>query len=344
MHEFWHVILHALIDTLKIAPILLAVYFLIEFLEYKRVMDFQKSKLLKGKASPVFGSLFGSLPQCGFSVVSTDLFTKGAVSIGALLAVYVATSDEALPIMLSHGDKWAPLLGLIVGKIILGIAIGYLAMWLYPRVFKNKKAYLETVSVASIKHNEHNHHEDHDHEHNEEHDHEHGSDDEHNHRDTHHEELEVSKHSQSKLMKSEKHIGCCNHTIENSKFDFKHPLLHCLKILAFILTINIIFGFIIHFVGEDKLAKLLAESSYLQPILAVLIGLIPNCASSVVITELYLLGGLSFGAILAGLCVNAGLGLMMLFRQDKNIKEVIFILSLLVIPSLLVGYGLHFLI
>ena len=87
MHEFWHVLKHALIDTLKIAPILLVVYFLIEFLEYKKLMRFQNSKMLKGKSSPVFGSLFGSLPQCGFSVISTDLFTKGFVSIGALLSV-----------------------------------------------------------------------------------------------------------------------------------------------------------------------------------------------------------------------------------------------------------------
>lgn len=334
MHEFWHVILHALIDTLKIAPILLAVYFLIELLEYKRIMDFQKSRLLKGKASPVFGSLFGSLPQCGFSVVSTDLFTKGLVSIGALLAVYIATSDEALPIMLSHGDKWLPLLGLIVGKIILGITIGYLAMWIYPKFFKNPQKHINDKVE---------HHEDDDHEHHNHHNHD---DDHHSHEhhDDDHDELKASKYSQSKLMKTEKHIGCCNHTIENSKFDWKHPLLHCLKILLFILIINIMFGFVIHFVGEDRLTELLAKSSYLQPLLAVCIGLIPNCASSVVITELYLLGGLSFGAILAGLCVNAGLGLMVLFKQDKNIKEIIFILSLIIIPSLLVGYGLHVLI
>ena len=335
MHEFWHVILHALIDTLKIAPILLAVYFLIEILEYKRIMDLQKSKLLKGKSSPVFGSLFGSLPQCGFSVVSTDLFTKGFISIGALLSVYIATSDEALPIMLSHGDKWPQLIALLVGKIILAIAIGYLAMWLYPKVFKTKKTYLESVNHSDL--DDHHNDEDHEHNHNnEKHSHTEHEDD--------YDELENNRHSQSKLIKTEKHIGCCNHELENAKFDWKHPVLHCLKILLFIAIINIIFGFVIHFVGEDKLTDWLAKSSYMQPLLAVLIGLIPNCASSVVITELYLLGGLSFGAILAGLCVNAGLGLMMLFRQDKNVKEVLFILSLIVIPSLLVGYGLHILI
>ena len=337
MHQIWHVVEHALLDTLKIAPILLAVYFLIEFLEYKRIMQFQKSKMLKGKASPVFGSLFGSLPQCGFSVVTTDLFTKGTVSIGALLAVYIATSDEALPIMLSHGDSWLKLLALIGCKIALGIAIGYLAMWLYPKVFKTKNLHYNIENAHSGTAHDH----DHDHEH--EHSHE---DDQHEHHQVHEELVHVEQNTkliQSKLNKSE-HIGCCNHDLETSRFDWKHPLLHCIKIILFILIINIIFGMIVEWIGEDKLTDLLSQSSALQPLLAVLIGLIPNCASSVVITELYLLGGLSFGAIVAGLSVNAGLGLMVLFKQDKNPKEIAFILAMLIIPSILVGYGLHFII
>ena len=336
MHEIWHAIEHALLDTLKIAPILLLVYFLIEFLEYKKIMQFQKSKMLKGKASPAFGSLFGSLPQCGFSVVTTDLFTKGTVSIGALLAVYIATSDEALPIMLSHGNSWLQLLALIGCKIVLGIAIGYLAMWLYPKVFKTKNLHYNIENITYDEHYEDKHALEHDGDHHHVHGHKH----------THKENVHIeenSKLNQSKLNKSE-HVGCCNHDLETTKFDWVHPLLHCLKILLFILIINILFGIVVEWIGEDKLTDILSQSSILQPLLAVVIGLIPNCASSVVITELYLLGGLSFGSILAGLSVNAGLGLMVLFKQDKNPKEIAFILATLIIPSLLVGYGLHFLI
>lgn len=313
MHEVLHVLEHALLDTLKIAPVLLVVYFLIEFLEYKNLMQFQNSKMLKGKSSPVFASLFGSLPQCGFSVVTTDLYTKGAVSIGALLSVYIATSDEALPIMLSHTGSWMSLLTLIGCKIILGIAIGYLAIWLYPKVFKVSKLSYLTSSATTV--NEKHQHDKHEEHHDE---HEHHVADEH------------------------EHIGCCHHDLESTKFDWKHPLLHCLKILLFILAINIIFDSIIEWIGKDQLTEFLSQSSALQPILAVLIGLIPNCASSVVITELYLLGGISFGAVLAGLAVNAGLGLMVLFKQNKNIKEITFILSMLIIPSLIAGYALHF--
>ena len=331
MHELWHVVKHASVDTLKIAPILLVVYFLIEFLEYKRIMQFQKSKMLKGKSSPVFGSLFGSLPQCGFSVISTDLFTKGFISIGALMAVYIATSDEALPIMLSHSDSWLPLLGLIVGKIVLGIVIGYFAMWLYPRVFKTTNINKYIKNLESEDEHHHNHHGD-------EH-HEDGS----NYNDES-KDYVVNKPVTKLAKQNSEHIGCCHHDLESEKFEWKHPLLHCLKILTFILIINVLFGAIIEWVGEDKLTDFLSHSNILQPLLAVAIGLIPNCASSVVITELYLLGGLSFGSILAGLAVNAGLGLMVLFKQDKNIKEVSFVLALLIIPSLIVGYGLHFII
>lgn len=344
MHKVWHILEHSLIDTLKIAPILLVVYFLIEFLEYKKLMKFENSRMLKGKSSPVFGSLFGSLPQCGFSVVSTDLFTKGFISIGALLSVYIATSDEALPILLSNRESWPSLLTLMGGKILLGIMVGYLAMWLYPKIFKTKNIHFNIQDV----HNHEAHHEEDNHvKHKHLHEHKENIVEEYLHdpkeeSEVHHHEHLEKVHFNEKV--ENEHIGCCKHDLESDKFDWKHPLLHCLKILLFILAINLIFGAIIEWVGEDGLTRFLSKSSILQPLLAVIIGLIPNCASSVVLTELYLLGGLSFGAILAGLAVNAGIGLMVLFKQNKNIKEIIFILAMLIIPSLLTGYVLHFIV
>jgi hypothetical protein len=120
-------------------------------------------------------------------------------------------------------------------------------------------------------------------------------------------------------------------------------MLHCLKISAFILVINVLFGFITNiWVGQDKLVEFLSAGKYLQPLFAVLIGLIPNCASSVVITELFLLGGLGFGSLVAGLCVNAGLGVIMLIRQNKNWKVNLFVCLMLIVPSLILGYALSF--
>ncbi len=301
MHEYWHVILEALIHTAKILPFLFIVYYLIELIEFKSAGKMQNSKLLKGKASPVVGSVLGCVPQCGFSVVSTDLFTKGKLSIGALIAVYVATSDEALPLMISN-PKSANWMFLLIGiKIVFGIIVGYLSLWLHRLIFKNKQ-----IERKAVEHHDEHHHDDED------------------------DEIELD-------------AGCCHHHVKTKSFDWVHPLTHCIKISLFILVINILFGFITHiWVGETKLISFLSHSKYIQPLLAVLIGLIPNCASSVVLTELFLLKGLTFGALVAGLTVNAGLGLVILMKQNKNWKENLFVCCVLIIPSIILGYALSF--
>lgn len=289
MDKFLDVLLDSLIDTAKILPILFFVYFLIELLEYKNIFKFENSKLLKGKASPVMGSLFGSVPQCGFSVVSAELYSERKISIGALVAVFIATSDEALPIMISNYKSIPALLCLMATKIIFSVLVGYLTMFLYGKLFKDTNQ-----APTNIPHEEHIH-------------------------------------------------ACCNHDMEDNAFDWKHPLVHCLKISLYIFIINVIFGTILMFVGEDNLINFLNSSSILQPLFAVIIGLIPNCVSSVVITELYLMGGLSFGSIVAGLSVNAGIGLIVLLKENKNRKENMFIILTILTTSLILGYALHFL-
>ncbi len=291
MEKFLDVLLDSLIDTAKILPILFVVYFIIEFLEYKNVFKFEKSKLLKGKASPAIGSLFGTVPQCGFSVISAELFSERKISVGALIAVFIATSDEALPIMISNYKSIPALLCLMLTKIVFAILVGYLTMFLYSKIFKNNHI---SSTTTNSNHEEHLH-------------------------------------------------ACCHHDLKDKKFDWKHPLIHCLKIILYIFILNIIFGTILMFVGENNLVKFLNSSSIFQPLLSVLIGLIPNCVSSVVITELYLMGGLSFGSIVAGLSVNAGIGIIVLLKENKNKKENLFIILSLIISSLLIGYGLHFL-
>lgn len=307
----WETLLDALVDTLKVLPVLFVVYMLLELLEYKGVMKFENSKLLKGKASPVFGSLFGCVPQCGFSVISTDLYSERKISIGALIAVYIATSDEAIPIMIAQVDAIPKMFLLIAVKIVMGISVGYLAIVLYDKIFKNNVSNLVGQNSEAPKSTD---------------------------------GATASKCDDQKIAKEHHPVhGCCKHDIEQQKFDWIHPILHCLKISAFILIVNIVLGIIIYYVTEEKLIAFLEKSSSFQPLFAVIIGLIPNCASSLVITELYLAGGLSFGSIVAGLSVNAGLGLVVLFKQNKNWKENLFIILMLVIPSLIVGYGIHLL-
>ena len=199
MEEFFHIMLHALKDTALLLPVLFVVYFLIEFLEYKNVFKFQNSKLLKGKASPAMGALFGTVPQCGFSVISSELYAERKVSIGALIAVFIATSDEAIPIMLANYKYIPAMLMLLATKLVLAIGIGYLALFVYGR-FAHK--HLE----PKHHHDHHEKHGDHD-DHNEEHEHIH---------------------------------ACCHHDTESNKFNWKHPLIHCVKIFAYI------FRYIVH--------------------------------------------------------------------------------------------------
>ena len=348
--QYWDVILDALIDTAKILPLLFVVYYIIELIEYKYALKFQNNKFLKGKASPVIGSLLGCVPQCGFSVVTTDLYSHGSVSIGALIAVYIATSDEAIPLMISNPDSILWLLALVGIKIILGILIGYLAMYLYKLIFKHKKGYIALTNNKTVDNSNSNNHENN----KNNHDKIQGNmnkdqilDDHQVIKEVKSDKIVLKGNIESEKYKTEldlhEHGGCCHHHVGKKTFDWLHPLLHCLKISAFILIINLLFGFITEiWIGEEALTNFLTSSLYWQPVLAIIIGLIPNCVSSVVITELFLMGGLSFGSLVAGLMVNAGLGLIILLKQNKNWKENLFIILMLIIPSLIVGYALNF--
>lgn len=388
MKEFFEIVLDSVIDSAKILPILLLVYFLIEFFEHKQALKFENMKFLNKKYSPLFGSLFGSLPQCGFSIVATDLFNKKKVTVGALIAVYVATSDEALPIMLSQPSSYKWILPLLFAKIIIAVAVGYISQFLFDAIFirkqksmsKNKNInslhlnekdskqlvkQLNQSSSSNLETAEHssniNNNEQNDlyksknitddsslkNEQNfiedisnlDQEKHIYGDD----------EKSEHHAHEDHDIQEQvETHHGCCHHNIEHSKYDWKHPLFHSLKVIAMIFIINIIFGCIISFgfKGEENLAEFLTRNTAyaLQPLLAMIIGFIPNCASSVVLTQLYLIGGLSFGSLIAGLVVNAGLGLILLLKQNKRPKENIFIIITLVVTSLSFGYLLHYII
>ncbi len=279
------VIIDALIDSLKLLPFLFIVYVIIEIIENKTVNFFKEKQENNKKYGPILGSIFGVIPQCGFGVVATKLFSKRYITIGTLIAIYLATSDEAIPIMLSNPNSIAKLLPFLIVKIIYSFVVGYI---LDLFIFKNKKLDIVIEDVDD------------------------GS-------------------------------GCCGHDIDhheesNFKKYFFHPVIHSLKIFIYILLINFILGTIIFLIGEDNLMLFMNNNKYLQPLLSVLVGLIPNCASSVVITQLYITNALTFGAAMAGLCANAGIALAVLFKENKNIKENLAILGILVISSLFIGY------
>ena len=329
----WEVLLDALLDTLKLSWILLIFYILIELIEQKIAVKMNSK--LKANYAVAVGSAFGIVPQCGFSVLASDLYSRRQITIGALLAVFIATSDEALPILLSHITEqgvWLKLLALIISKLVLALIVGY-GVDIFAKLV-NKKSTKQAENIEKVQEaseEEHNH--DHDHEGEHGHDHE-----EHAHDNEEHADEEVDIHK-----------GCCGHHIDDKKESnvkkyLVHPLLHTLKILAYILIVNVVMGIIVYVVGEDRLAEFMSKSGVLQPILVTLVGLIPNCASSVIITELFLGGTISFGSYLGGLIVNAGLGIAFLFKENKHVKENFAIVGGLFAFAVVVAIVFHFVI
>lgn len=281
------VFLDSLKDSAIVLGIVFAMYVLLAWLEPK----FSHKMEHAGKLAPLIGGAIGLIPQCGFSVVSADLYKKRHITLGTLIAVLVATSDEALPVFFHSKESALMALPLLGIKLVVGVACGYLIDLVYR-----------------------------------------------------HSEAEVQHHEEHCECEEEEHVGCCHHHVEGEhgkdakvKQYLVHPLLHSLKIFAYVLVINFAFSTLMHFFGEDIMAFLVA-SRFASPAIAVLVGLIPNCASSVMLAELYVSGALGFGACVGGLCVNAGLGLMMLYKNVKNVKENAIITAIMVGIGLAVGY------
>ena len=280
----------ALIDSLNLLPFLFVVFLLIEIIE----QYFAKKKHLlvffMKKVGPVFGSLFASVPQCGFSVIASTLYVRRILSRGTLLAVYFATSDEAIPVLVSDPSKFNLIIPIILIKIIVAILVGYLVDVLVT--YKAKEPLVEELKIPV--------------------------------------ETEI-----------EEEEGCCHHKLSDAsktKDFWFHPLKHTFNIFIFILIISVILGFIISKVGtEEVLAKYCLMNTPLQPLLASLIGLIPNCAISVMLTILFLKHTISFGSLIAGLSTSGGLGMLVLFSKNNDKKDTAIILSILVIVSSIVG-------
>ena len=299
-------LLHALKHSAILLPFLFLSYVLIEVIEnaFSKKIN---NKVFKGKAAPLVGASLGIVPQCGFSVVATDLYAQKKISVGTLIAIFIATSDEAIPILLSNLTNLSAvknLVLLIVVKFVMAILMGYLIDLIINKI-QNKHT---MPQQNAHDHNQHKHH-----------------------------------HENEQKTEQSVHKGCCGHDIEETKEHpakqyLLHPLIHTLKVFAYILIINVIFELILHYVGQDALTQFLQSSYYFAPLIACLIGLIPNCASSVVLTNLLVIGGLSFSACIAGLIVNAGIAYLVLFKQNKNQKENFTILATMFAIGVATGY------
>lgn len=253
-----HLFVHTLEDSLRLLPFLFAAFLLLEALEHYSGAWVHHTLVRLEKAGPVVGALFGCIPQCGFSVMASNLYAGGVLSVGTLLSVFLATSDEAVLILLGHPGNGKDIAVLLAVKIIIAIIAGYLADLVFARFITTKK------------------------------------------------EIEDLCH----------HCGCHSH------HGIVRPALnHTVRLFAYVFVCTFVLNLIIEGAGLESLSSFLLQGSILQPFLAALLGFIPNCAASVLLTELYLGHALSFASVVAGLCTNAGIGLIVLFKVNPDKKE-----------------------
>lgn len=274
------------LDGLKMLPFLFGAYLLLEWIEHRSGSKFRHRLSHSGRYSVPLGAAIGLIPQCGFSVAASNLFAGRLITTGTLLAVFLATSDEAVPVMLASPNgagKILPLLGL---KLLFAVIGGYLADCLFFRRAHEKQC--ETT---------HCHHDD---------------------------EREEATHELCA------HCGCQGGIL-------KSTLHHTAETFLFLLIVLLLINTATTLLGEERLASILLAGTFWSPIVTALIGLIPNCAPSVLISELYLNGTLTIGATVAGLSAGAGLGLAMLFKINPNQKQNFRILSFLYVFSVAAG-------
>ena len=274
------IFLDALKDTLLMIPFLFGVYILIEYMEHASSNKIEKAFRKMGPFGPLGGAVAGSIPQCGISAAAANLYSGKVISLGTIIAVFIATSDEAIPMMIANPGKISVLWKLIVIKIAVAVAAGIIVDIIYKLCAKNKSV---------------------------------------NEEDHFHELCE--------------NCGCDEHGILYS------ALKHTVNIALFVFLITLVLNAAISFVGEDIIAGLMMSDNFFQPFISALVGFIPNCASSVIITQLYLEDGiLSFGSAIAGLCTTTGLGLIVLFKTNKkHIKQNLLICGILYVVAVITG-------
>ena len=280
----WSVLTDSLLDTLKVLPFLVLIYILIEILEHRTTLV-QNKKILQGGLAPLIGSATGIIPQCGFSVMAAKLYDNGLIRTGTIVAVFIATSDEALIIMISNLSAAAWVMPLILIKLIVAVGVGYLVNFLY-----SAEKLTETGLIADVPAQ-----------------------------------------------------FCCDEHGEKTDIGtyFVSPLLHSLKIAFYIFIVNFVFGAIFFEVGEDAFASAMMGGKFIEPLITALIGLIPNCASSAILTETFIKGGICFGSLVGGLCSNAGLGLIILFKNRKKLKRNIVLVVGLYVVAVAVGLAVN---
>ena len=282
------VVIDAVIDSLKILPFLFVTYLIMEYLEHKTA-EFTSGVVEKTEHfGPLWGGLIGVFPQCGFSAAASNLYAGRVITLGTLIAIYLSTSDEMVPLFISEQVPVITMVQILAIKALIGIIAGFVIDFIVHAYHKSRGRSLnDPVNIEALCEKEHCH-----------------CDDD--------EDAGVSG-----IVKS--------------------ALVHTIHIFLFVLVLSLVFNLVIELIGADHVAMLLKTSPFISHILAGLVGLIPNCAASVIITELYLDQMITLGTMMSGLLVGAGIGLLVLFRVNDNKKENINIALLLFFIGTVVG-------
>lgn len=279
LHSLEHALEHTIKDSVAVILVLFVTYVIMEYLEHKTGNKVQSLVQKAGSLGPVLGALVGAIPQCGFSAAASNLYAGRLISMGTLIAIFLSTSDEMLPVMISAQAPVELIGGVLLAKIIVGMAAGFVIDFIFR---KNKQV-----------------------------------------QDSVHEICEQG------------HCHCETGIL-------RPALKHTVQVGLFVLLISFGLNLVLEVLGEDVLAELLLNRPVLGPILAGLVGLVPNCAASVVITELFMEGVIGAGAMMAGLLVSAGVGLLLLFRVNPHKPENFKIAGILYFIGVFVGIMIEF--
>lgn len=272
-------LLDAIIDSLKLLPFLFITYLVMELLENKAGEKSLHAIKKSGKFGPILGAILGIIPQCGFSAAAANLYAGRIITLGSLVAIFLSTSDEMLPILISEAAPINLIIKILLIKLIIGMLVGVIIDFIIRKKSTEKDE--EKIHIHDICEDEHCHCE------------------------------------EDGILKS--------------------SIKHTLHIFVYILIIMLVINMLITFIGEENIAKFITAIPVLGPVVSTIIGIIPNCASSIIITQLYLRNMITFGSLIAGLLVNSGIGMLVLFKVNKSKKENLKILAVLSVISMIAG-------
>lgn len=277
-------LLDSIIDSIKLLPFLFITYLIMEYIEHKTSEKYNNLIKKSGKLGPLWGGILGIFPQCGFSAAAANLYAGKIITIGTLIAIFLSTSDEMLPILISEAAPISLIIEILVIKLIIGIIAGFV-IDLIGQAIKKKK----------------------------------------NDKNSEHIEEEIGH------ICEEEHCHCEEGSI------LKSSIKHTLNIFVFVFIITFIINMIILFIGEENISNLILNLPIVGHLIAGLIGFVPNCAGSVILTQLYLQNVITLGSMIAGLLVGSGIGILVLFKVNKNTKDNLKILGILYLIGIMSG-------